>query len=110
MKRVGHIKLPCSADALFCIVVKVGKIFNNLPPTFFAKIDDVQADVQCFALASGFELKITPLVALSASGPGVLTLEATAWGSPFDDGFGSDRRELSTLVWSVEVFTNAAKA
>jgi hypothetical protein len=113
MKRVGQINLPCSANALFCIVVEIGKIFNNLPPTFFAKIDDVQADVQCFALAAGFELKITPLLAPSdgsASGPSVLTLECAAWGSPFDDGFGSDRRELSALVWAVEVFTNAATA
>ncbi len=111
MKRTGRISLPCSAHGLFCIVVEIGKVFNGLSPVFSATIDDVQADVQCFALASGFELKITPFGAPDAavkSDASVLALDCAAWGSPFDDGFGSDRRELSALVWSIEVFTQEA--
>jgi hypothetical protein len=113
MKRVGSVNLPCSVESLFCIVVQIGKIFNNLPPTFFAKIDNVPADVQCFAMASGYELKITPLFpagAAGAAGSFVLTLECASWGSPIDDQFGTDRRELSALIWSVEAFTNEAVA
>jgi hypothetical protein len=109
MQRAGKINLPCSRDALYCVVVKVGKIFSSKPPTLSAKIDRIPANVQYFALASWLELKITPFRdsdKTTGSDQCILTLECDVWGSPFEKGLGSDRRELSVLVWSVEVFTN----
>ena len=107
MERAGHIALPCPACALSCVIVDVGTIFTGEPPAFSARIDGLPANVQCFAMASGFQLKITPPPPPDGAAqpePCALVLESAVWGTPFDRGLGSDRRELSALVRSVEVF------
>jgi hypothetical protein len=110
MERTGQIKLPCSPGALICVTVEVGKLFVGETPTFTARINGLQAGLRCLAVASGYELKITPHPSAPGATGGescVLSLESAAWGTPLNEGLGTDARELSALVRSVQVLAAA---